>query len=120
MDYLVPIDAAHHEPAFFSANTGLQFNIEKVHNVLDFRKADYIVINQLLSDISWDELLISSSVEDNVNKFYEIINGIVVSNVPNKVSRSESCSYPNWYSGELISHIINKKKLTIWEFIRFY
>ena len=93
---------------------------DTLYYVLDFRKAEYLVINQILSDISWDEHFISPSVEDNVNKFYEIINGIVVSNVPNKVSRSESCSYPNWYSGELISHIINKKKLTIWEFIRFY
>ena len=40
-DSLVPADAAHHEPAFFSVNCGVQRNIEKVLNVLDFKKADY-------------------------------------------------------------------------------
>ena len=83
LGYLVPFDAAHHEPAFFRVYTGLQCDMEKVHHMLDFRKADYDVMNQILSDIS------SPLMEDNVNTFYNIINYIVVLNhepSPNGIS----------------------------------
>ena len=41
--------------------------MEILVNVLDFRKADYVILNEILSDIIWDEILISPLVEDNVN-----------------------------------------------------
>ena len=88
LNSLVPADAAHHEPAFVSVNCGVQSNIDKVVNVLDFKKADYGIIYLILDELIWDEILISLFFEDNVNSFYAEINDIVASNVPKKVSRT--------------------------------
>ena len=95
LDSLVP-EEDHHLSSFFDINTKTFRTSCDKNKYYDFYKANYTAIVNKLNDVIWDELFDSSSVTANVL------------NVPNRQSRYNS--YPVWYSKELISSIIIKKK----------
>lgn len=108
-DYLVPIEVSNHVPVFFQIDVFKSVNIDRVKCELNFDKADYVSINSKLENINWEAEFGEYSLDTSVDKFYSVLNEIIRENVPTK--RIFSSSYPPWFSHELISHIINKKKI---------
>lgn len=107
-DSLVPLDL-HHNQVFFKISFKCCGEIKRVKNKLDFLKANYNEINSNLQQCDWSMLFASNSVEENTSQFYSILNYQISKYVPfKKVSDS---TYPCWYSSNLISLIIDKKKV---------
>lgn len=75
-----------------------------------FKKADYSLINVELNKIDWEEILNLGTVDDAVDKFYEILKNIIKQNVP-LVEITHTNSFPVWYSRALVSIIKEKKKI---------
>ncbi|CAH2105396.1 unnamed protein product [Euphydryas editha] len=76
-------------------------------NKMKFKKADYSVINEILSKLNWQNILRGDSIDVIVDKFYETINKILNEHIP-VVTERFSCHYPIWYNKSLI-HIIQEK-----------
>lgn len=108
VDCLVPLDE-HHPHVFFEINCNILYDVTRIKNVLDFKKADYDAINQKLSSVDWETVFEGNCIESNTGKFYTIINELITEYVPLK--RNFQTTYPCWYSDSLIANIINKKKI---------
>lgn len=108
LDSLVPL-VPHHNQAFFEIASKHECNINRIESKLNFCKADYIVINNKLSSLNWEEIFVENSVENNVAKFYSILNKLIFEHVPLK--KEIPSTYPIWYSNTLISNIVGKKKI---------
>lgn len=74
---------------------------------LDFKSANFNVINAKLSEINWNEELNSLSVIEAIDKFYSIILTIIDNEVPKK--HIKLSTFPNWFSKNLIDLIFKKK-----------
>lgn len=74
----------------------------------NFKRADYARINEYLSEIPWDVKLEDRCIEDAVNFFYGHLDYVIFSFVP--TYRLRRCEFPSWFSMELISLTIEKKK----------
>ena len=59
-------------------------------------------------DLDWDNFL-ECDVNEEVNRFYSVLNGTIERNIPDCKSRSDS--YPSWYTNELKLLIHEKKEL---------
>lgn len=108
-DSLVPIEEANHVPSFFQLNCAKIVSIESIKNVLNFNKADYDVINSKFGSMDWERIFGDVSLDYSVDKFYSIVDKIVYDHVP--TTRVTPSSYPEWYSDELISNVIRKKRM---------
>ena len=75
---------------------------------LDFKTANYTVINAKLSDIDWFKELSSLTVVEATDKFYSIILTIIDKEVPKK--HFKLTTFPNWFSSNLINLIFLKKE----------
>lgn len=107
-DSLVPPETCHHDPAFFGVKCENLKCIGSVLNSRDFYHADYDEINLRLSRTDWEKLFEGMSLDDNIDGFYSVLNEIITELVP--IKNYKSSSYPKWFSPELITNIINKKK----------
>lgn len=108
-DLLVPEDPYH--PAL-SINVDIaNLNIKFMNAIKtpkrNFRKANYIELNQKLSNINWVKELDHDDVNVAVNKFYLLINGLIQKYVPLSTPRSDQ--FPIWFSKELIGLIREKE-----------
>ena len=74
---------------------------------LDFKSANFNVINAKSSEINWNEELNSLSVIEARDKFYSIILTITDNEVPKK--HIKLSTFPNWFSKNLIDLIFKKK-----------
>ena len=75
---------------------------------LDFKSANYTVINCKLSNIDWHYELDFLPVLEATDKFYSIILSIIDNEVPNK--HLKLSTFPNWFSYKLINLIFRKKE----------
>ena len=106
-DSLVPLDP-HHNQQFFEIKLKSSATI-RITNKLNFQKGDYKQINSKISEIDWNMKLNTGTIEKSTEKFYSISNKIIKDHVP--LIKESSSTYPCWYSHELISLIVTKKKL---------
>jgi len=89
-------------------NSSEDHKVNITQTILDFKRANFSVINDYLNNIDWDTDLRNLDVNDAVNFVYYHFNHIIDSCVPSyTISRS---SYPTWFSKELISVINNKRR----------
>lgn len=80
--------------------------------VFKFHNADYGLIIDRLNSYDWThELDTSKSLEENTEKFYNIINNIITELVPKKQLNKNK--YPIWYSKNLIRILKEKEKCRV-------
>lgn len=84
----------------------LKVSVSKKNN---FRKADYLAINEDLSNRNWTQIFGSMEAEQIINTFYDILTCLIKKHVP-CVSVSGGHRYPVWYSRALINIIKEKKQ----------
>lgn len=113
LDSFVTPKEDHHEFAYFEIALDNYSVISDRTEYYNFDKADYVTITDKLKNTKWDEFFDSPSLTKNVDKFYNYLHNLIKSYVPHR--KSSPSTYPVWYSKELISCIIKKKKLhKIW------
>lgn len=111
IDSLLPIDT-HHPPFVATAplNISTQALKRKPLSKYDFRKANYDVINEQISEAEWVNLLENLPSREAVQRFYDVLGGITERNVPRVKSRTPD--FPVWFSAQLIK--IYKRKQRLW------
>jgi Endonuclease-reverse transcriptase len=67
---------------------------------LDFRNADYDIINDCFSNINWDLLLSENSLDINLNNFYSCVNDAIDSHV--KLKKRIVSTHPKWFDSIMI------------------
>ena len=65
-------------------------------------------MNNRLSEITWESLFGNRDINQNVDTFNTVIDGIIKATVP--LSRDTPCHFPKWYNFELKIMILEKKK----------
>ena len=105
--FLVPIDD-HHPPFIvnISFKNNTKFMPRTPHQILDFKNADFELINEKIMSIEWKQQFKNKSASDAVASFYESMYSIIRLYVPTKTVKSSK--YPCWFSRALI-HIFNDK-----------
>ena len=102
----------HHKANFFEITCGNNDsdNSLKSSPHRNFFKADYTKIYEDLSMVDWDHVIdANSSLDDNVSKFYNILNSKISDYVPYNKKNSDH-QYPKWYNTDLIDCVIAKKE----------
>lgn len=75
----------------------------------NFYKADYKSINDYLKTVAWeDEFSSCSSLNEMVERFYNILHCAILKYVP--LTKPRNCTYPIWYSRHLIYLLKQKNK----------
>jgi len=107
-DPLVPEDDHHPSLDILVTISAQKFMRNKVENRLDFSKVDYDSVNNYLTDVNWQLEFAGRTVDEQVCKFYSILNKLIAEKVP--VKRSKDNSFPSWYSKNTIKTIKEKLK----------
>lgn len=80
-----------------------------------FKRADYDSINDSLNNQDWSFVDNTNDIENIIEKFYSILNGLIIKHVP-QISTTGTNNYPVWYSRALIKLIKEKGKAhRIWK-----
>lgn len=103
--YLVSIDG-YHPPLQIEADLKLNFLRDNITKKFNFRKANYVLINNEIERACWEELH-ALPVDDAVDRFYCIVKSIIENMVP---KRKRKFRFPFWYSRELIEQIRMKER----------
>lgn len=69
--------------------------------VRDFRKTDFVALNELIADVDWNSLFANSDVNSSVNLFYEKIEQFFSACVPLK--KVTSSAHPKYFDKCLIN-----------------
>lgn len=113
MDAILPLDSHHAAHLLKIASARPPLNVCKVRK-RNFYAADYGAINRSLSLVNWNAVLDGDNIDSVVDSFYNVVNNIIVSQVPFTGRRSDT--YPSWYDAELISAICNKERVhSLWK-----
>ena len=99
----------HHLPAVFELSPYVTKHKVARCPRLDFSRADYAGLNSLFSEINWESTLGADDLDVSVDSLYSVINEAITSCVP--IKSSTPCTYPLWYSNNLINLIRQKKVL---------
>ena len=83
----------------------------------NFKRADYIAINDYLGSISWDDELKCRNVYEAIDFLYYHLNYVIVTYVP--LYTVKKSMYPVWFSAELIS-LTKAKKLAHFNYKNSY
>ena len=78
--------------------------------VYNYKKADWNSILCALTCICWSSLFTNSSVDDVFYLFYDLIFAVIKDYIP--LIKTKGFKYPPWYTGELISLIRKKEKMS--------
>ena len=78
-------------------------------SVYQFRKANYIELNNFFEQVDWSFLNSTEDIELLVRQFYEIIFTGIDKCVPKKAIKSQK--YPQWFDSHLRRLIARKNKL---------
>lgn len=108
-DWLLPPDDYH--PPFMAnllVNSHFSPMIRRPIAKFKYNSADYELINHELEKIYWDDTLNNLTVEEAVQKFYEIIYEIIRTHIP--TAKSKSHHYPYWFSPALIRIFKDKER----------
>lgn len=105
-DPLVPVDG-HHPPLYVELDMSrVKYLSENRPPKVNFYRADYVWLDEELSKVNWSNELADLGIDDAVNRFYRILDGIV--DLIPKVSLSTR-DYPVYFSHKLIT-LIKKKE----------
>ena len=111
IDSLLRIDIAHPPIDIdFSLNTNISHNVTNYHfdySVLNFKCANYELINQDLFNISWSRELENLDIDAATSKFYNIVFSVINNHTP--IKKVKYSPFPIWYSRELKNLICKKK-----------
>lgn len=93
---IVSEDAYH--PALLVELTlnNVKFMKSKKTAKFNFFKGNYVALNNELSNFDWHNQLINMNINDTLDKFYEVIGGLIVKYVPKIQPKSHD--FPKWYS----------------------
>ncbi|KAG5872683.1 hypothetical protein JTB14_003040 [Gonioctena quinquepunctata] len=72
----------------------------------NLKKGDFVKLSDLLKDTSWEQLYQSEDVEDVLQKFYEVFDGVSRQCIPLGVKSKKT--YPPWFSRNKIGDIKSK------------
>lgn len=98
----------HHPPFVFNfVASNLKFIRPIKFNKLNFFKSDYVMINNELDQMNWEELLANMNLDEMVEKFYAIIQNIL--NRYTSIIRPRNDEYPKWFTQKIIQLISDKK-----------
>ena len=109
-EVIVPVDK-HHPPDRVKFNIAI--NATHTHysrtgrRGFNFTDCDYSHINSLLADVNWNATLSSEDLDNNVDKFYEVLNEVISTNVP--ISGTSKNYFPPWYNSEMKNLVRDKK-----------
>lgn len=107
LDSLVPADF-HHPPLVCDFSIPCNFKyLDFDFQSLDFSKANYDVIFNELSAISW-QFIDSYELADSIKIFYNILWNIIETHVP--IKSIKSSKYPIWFNKDLINTINAKNR----------
>lgn len=74
----------------------------------NFYKANYMQINEHLSNLNWNNLLGSLTADEAVEKLYDILYGIIKEHTP--LVTAKNTDYPIWFTPSLIRIFKMKQK----------
>ena len=97
--YIEPVDVYHPPLSFLVSVTMDSVSEPRYMMYLDLRGADYTMINAVLNNITWDEVMETGSVTTAVQNFTNIIYTIFDNYIPHKLKKLDS--FPHWYDGTL-------------------
>ena len=101
-------DSIHHRAISFNiplCSSIKPSNYEEYY--FDFKNGNYILMNDLISRVDW-RCLESLSPDESIGHFYDVLYSALNVCVPLK--RYKTSSFPGWFSAELRSLIIEKKR----------
>ena len=107
IDPLIKCDE-HHIPVVctFEANKFETVNFDRI--VYNFKKANVEGILNALKNVDWNAAFDVNDVDDNVSKFYRVLDDTIKDNVP--LVRIKASHFPPWYDSSLKDCIFEKKK----------
>lgn len=108
-DFPVMQEDGYHPTLSVDFNINAKFLKVKKVQKRNFKKANYDSINNELSSVDW-RFTNQLSVQLAVDKFYDILNGIIARNVP--ISKHNN-KHPQWYSLELINLLRRKERARV-------
>lgn len=93
----------HHIPLEIIIYENLNYNISNIDDTFfyDFKNSNYELLNELINDVKWDELLEDTSLELFITEFYSQLNEIIVQNV--NLKKRIVSSHPKWFDKKLIN-----------------
>lgn len=105
---LVPIDT-HHPALVFEVDDGNDEELIQLNEpaLFKFWNADYNLLNDVLLDCGWDQLLGNSNINNMTCNFYDKIYEIIEAYVP-KMNKNKK--YPIWFTKSLIKVLKEKNK----------
>lgn len=106
-DPLLGCDNYHPALVFCILSDTAFTSLEYDYSFYDYRKANYMLINEYLGSFDWNMLLQVNDVNESVRVLYEIISRCIKSFVPE--CKCKSPKFPKWYSPDLKNHILQKK-----------
>ena len=88
-------------------------NLEYKFETYDFKKGDYLSINEEFSALDWNSILDTQSdnIDNMVDSFYGAVYSVCDKYIPKKTIKPKSNTYPHWFSSELIEIIQDKKRI---------
>lgn len=105
---LTKIDLHHPPLVAYIDNVTLKYLNHLPRDMFLFKHAEYDMLNEIFLNINWYNEFSNLNLDNTVNKFYDILYGVIDEHVPRKTSRKDA--YPIWYTNELIKLIKEKHK----------
>lgn len=101
-EYIVKHET-HHIPLEIIIYENLNYNISNIDDTFfyDFKNSNNELLNELINDVKWDELLEDTSLELFITEFYSQLNEIIVQNV--NLKKRIVSSHPKWFDKKLIN-----------------
>lgn len=109
-DSLVPIDR-YHPPLFIKNNAMKIVIINECSNTCfyNYKYIHFSIMNNMLANVDWSNMYLKNDINISLNIFYKEILSII--DVLAKKIYIKKCKFPIWFSSELRSLIIEKKKV---------
>lgn len=104
-DSIINKEDIHHPTLYINIKTKISYLKCKNHRKLNYRRADYIKINDELSHTNWD-FINEMSVNDSVDRFYAILFNSINKHTPKFYTKKKN---PFWFTPE-INRILRKKE----------
>lgn len=106
LEFTLPLAESGHTPLLLEPS-----NVDSSRD-WNFKKGDFALLYQLLSEVSWREVLDSHDVNTSVGLFYHLIYGVFDLCIPRKTRpKKPGRRYPVWFTSGIIKDIKRKAVL---------
>lgn len=106
-DGIVNEDPYHPALRFYLDTTNIKFMKNKKSPKNIFFRANFAAINEEINNVNWQSTFSNGDINDATNKFYQIINDLILKYVPKSKRIAEN--FPKWFSKKLIQLIHEKE-----------